>query len=59
MPTSFDEDFRAGEDSVFSEHSDDLTSEDEDINIHYNVPMPPNGFIIDDNDMIEIDEIAD
>ena len=59
MPSSFDEDFRGGDDSVFSERSDEITSDDEDINVHYNVPMPPNGFIIDDNDMIEVDEIAE
>ena len=58
LPAPFGEDYRVGDDSAFSDRSEDLTSDDEDLRTQYNAPIPPNGYIIDGAEMIEVDEIA-
>ena len=54
IATSFDEDFR-GDESGFSERSDELTSDDEEAAL-FQVPIPPNGYVVDENEMIAVDE---
>ena len=58
LPASFEDDFRIGDDSAFSERSDELTSDEEELRAQYHAPMPPNGFILDENDFIELNEGA-
>jgi len=50
MPSPIPADLNGEDDNVFSERSDDITSDDEEMG-NFNVRAPPNGFVIVDNDI--------